>query len=97
MILGRVGKYRDVVMYRVEISVVKNRKQFINLIFLSAGCSFLRAEGFSCSLDVLCGGIGIRKLQFLILKNTVKEKISAKYFFQFCSSKPGSASGPGFT
>jgi hypothetical protein len=22
--------------------------------FLSAGCSLLRAEGFSCSLDVLC-------------------------------------------
>ncbi len=25
----------------------------------------LRAEGFSCSLDVLYGGIGISKLQFL--------------------------------
>jgi hypothetical protein len=26
----------------------------------SAGCSLLRAEGFSCSLDVLYGGLGIR-------------------------------------
>jgi hypothetical protein len=31
----------------------KNRKQLKNLIFLSAGCSFLRAEGISCSLDIL--------------------------------------------
>jgi hypothetical protein len=28
--------------------------------------SLLRAKGFSCSLDVLYGGLGIRKLQFLI-------------------------------
>jgi hypothetical protein len=27
---------------------------------------FLRAEGFSCSLDVLYGGLGISKLQLLI-------------------------------
>jgi hypothetical protein len=33
-------------------------------MFSSAGCSFLRAEGFSCSLDVLYGGLGISKLQF---------------------------------
>jgi hypothetical protein len=25
----------------------------------------MRAEGFSCSLGVLCGGLGISKLQFL--------------------------------
>ncbi len=30
----------------------KHRKKFINFIFWSAGCSFLRAEGFSCSLDI---------------------------------------------
>jgi hypothetical protein len=30
----------------------KNRKKLIkNLIFLSVGCSLLRTEGFSCSLD----------------------------------------------
>jgi hypothetical protein len=27
------------------------------------------AEGFSCSLDVLYGGVGISELQFLIQKN----------------------------
>jgi hypothetical protein len=32
----------------------------------SAGCSLLRAEGFSCGLDVLCGGLVISKLEFLI-------------------------------
>ncbi len=34
--------------------------------FLWAGCSILRAESFSCSLDVLYGGLGINKLQFVI-------------------------------
>ncbi len=43
-----------------------NRKKLINLIFSSAGCSVLRDEGFHCSLDVLYGGLGIRKLQFSI-------------------------------
>ncbi len=33
---------------------------------LSAGCSLMRAEGFFCRLDVLYGGQGINKLQFLI-------------------------------
>jgi hypothetical protein len=28
----------------------KNRKKLINLMFLSAGCSLLRAEGFSFQL-----------------------------------------------
>ncbi len=42
----------------------KHRKRLLNLIFLSAGC--LRAEGFSCSSDVLYGGLRISKLQFLI-------------------------------
>jgi hypothetical protein len=33
----------------------KNKKKSINFIFLSAGCSLLRDEGFSYSLDVLMG------------------------------------------
>jgi hypothetical protein len=33
-------------------------------MFWSAGCSLLRAEGFSCCMDVLYGGLGISKLQF---------------------------------
>jgi hypothetical protein len=36
--------------------------------FGSAGCFLLRAEDFSCSLDVLYGGIGISKLQWLTKK-----------------------------
>ncbi len=46
---------------KIETSKVKN------FMFWSAGCYLLRAEGF-CSLDVLYGGIGISKLQFLIKK-----------------------------
>jgi hypothetical protein len=34
---------------------------------------------FSCSLGVLCGGIGIRKLQFLIKKIDIK--FPGKFFF----------------
>ncbi len=41
-------------------------------MFLSTGCSLLRAEGFSCSLGVLYGGLGISKLQFLIKKREIK-------------------------
>ncbi len=41
-------------------------KKFLS--FLCAGCSILRAKGFSRSLDILYGGLGISKLQFLIKK-----------------------------
>jgi hypothetical protein len=58
----------------------KNRKKLTNLIFLSAGCSLLRAEGFSSSLDVLYGGLGIGKLQFLISK---RKKVLSALNFQF--------------
>ncbi len=51
----------------------------INFILLSVICSLLRAEGFSCSLGVLYGCLGIRKLQFLIKKII---------FFSFWSTKP---------
>jgi hypothetical protein len=54
----------------------------INFIFSRVGCSLLRAEGFSCSLDFLYGGQGISKLQFLIKK---EKKISAVFFFLFWS------------
>jgi hypothetical protein len=36
-------------------------------MFWSSGRS-LRAEGFFCSLDVLSGGLGIGKLQFLLIR-----------------------------
>jgi hypothetical protein len=41
-------------------------------MFLSTGCSLLSAEGFSCGLGVLYGGLGISKLQFLIKKIEIK-------------------------
>jgi hypothetical protein len=50
-------------------------------MFRSAGCSLLRAEGYSCSLDVLYGRLGISKLQILIKK--YQTKILAVNFFQF--------------
>jgi hypothetical protein len=50
----------------------KNRKKSRIFMFLSTGCSLLRAEGFSSSLDVLYGGLGISKLQFLIKKIEIK-------------------------
>ncbi len=42
---------------------------FLKFMFCSVGWSLLRAEGFFCNLDVLYGGLGIGKLQFLIKKN----------------------------
>jgi hypothetical protein len=53
----------------------KNRKKSTILMFLSTGCSLLRAECFSCSL----GGLGISKLQFLIKK--IEIKFPATNFF----------------
>ncbi len=44
-------------------------------------CSFLRAEGFSWSLDVLYGGLGISKLQFLI-KKVLHFFVATVNFFQ---------------
>jgi hypothetical protein len=52
-------------------------------MFSSAGCSLLRAEGVYCTLDVLYGGLGISKLQFLI---------SCKFFSIFGHQNPGSGS-----
>jgi hypothetical protein len=56
----------------------QNRKKYRIFMFISAGCSLLRAEGFSCSLGIL-GGLGISKLQFLIKK--IKIKFPAVNFF----------------
>jgi hypothetical protein len=51
-----------------------------------------KAEGFSCSLDVLYGGLGISKLQFLIQK--MKKNVQLLFFFNFWSSNPGSGMDP---
>ncbi len=45
----------------------------------SVGWPLLRAEGFFYNLDILYGGLGKGKLQFLIKK----KKNSAVIFFQF--------------
>ncbi len=71
----------------------KNRKKSRIFMFLSAGCSLLRAEGFSCSLGVLYGGLGINKLQFLIKEIEIKFPATVQIFFNFKSSNPGSGSG----
>ncbi len=64
----------------------KNREKDRIFIFWSAGCSLLRDEGFSCSLGVLYGGLGIGKLQFLIKKKKIR--FLAVIFFQFLIIKP---------
>ncbi len=46
----------------------------------------MRAEGLSCSLGVLYGGLGISKLQFLMKK--IKIKFLVVNFFQFLIIKP---------
>jgi hypothetical protein len=60
-------------------------------MFWSVGWPLLRTEGFFSNLDVLYGGLGIGKLQFLIKKK--KKKISAVISFQFLES-PGSVLDP---
>ncbi len=57
-----------------------NRKKLINFIFWSDGCSLLKAKNFSFRLDVLYGGLGINKLQFLIRNR--KKKMLALFFSQ---------------
>ncbi len=59
-------------------------------MFWSAGCSLLRAEGFSCILNVLYGSLGIA-----IFDQKKKEKKFQVYFFSyiFCHQNPGSGSG----
>ncbi len=59
----------------------KNRIKSRIYMFLSTGCSLLRAEGSSCCLGVLYGGLGISKQQFLIKK--IEIKFPATKFFQF--------------
>ncbi len=61
-------------------------------MFWSAGCYLLRAEGFSCSLDILYGGLEISELQFLVKK--ISNLVFQLYFFYiFGQWNPGSESG----
>ncbi len=64
----------------------KHSEKLKNFIFLSAGCSLLKAEGFSCSLDT-------SKLQLLIKKK--KKKIVCCIFSSvFGHQNPGSGLDP---
>jgi hypothetical protein len=48
-------------------------------MFRSAIRSLLRADCFSCSLDVLHGGLGISILQFLIKKIYIKKNFVVNF------------------
>ncbi len=54
--------------YRLTILSFPNNFVLVVADTCRAGRSFFRAEGFSCSLDVLNGGLGISKLQFFLSK-----------------------------
>ncbi len=65
-------------------------------MFGSAGYSLLRAEGFSCSLGVLYGGLGISKLQLLIKKIKITFlviKLQKNLHHLNLDPDPGSGSG----
>jgi hypothetical protein len=62
----------------------KYRKKLRIFMFWSAGCSFLKAEGFSCSFCVLYGGLRINKLQFFIKQYPI---FFSCYFFKFLVNK----------
>jgi hypothetical protein len=65
-------------------------------MFWSVGWPLLWAGGFFCNLDILYGGLGIGKLQFLI-KKKFNFCFQLLFFFNFWSLKPwiriGSGSG----
>ncbi len=66
----------------------KNRTKLRNFMFRSAGRSLLKAEGFSRTVDVLYGGLGLSKLQFLIKKES--DLFSCTFPPSFCHQNPGS-------
>jgi hypothetical protein len=71
-------------------------KRVIRFIVWNAKCSLLRAEGFSCSLDVLYGGLGISKFKFLIKKRWRKKFWAVPMFLSmFVHQNCGSVSGFG--
>ncbi len=64
----------------------KHRRKLIKFMFWSAGCSLSRADGFSLSLDILYGGIGIRRLDFWSKKDW-KKNFQLCFFLQFLVMK----------
>jgi hypothetical protein len=66
-------------------------------MFLSAGCSLLRADGFFCSLNVFYGSLGISKLQFFIKKISNFFFSAVNFLSNFGHKNPGSGSGSVFS
>jgi hypothetical protein len=67
-------------------------------MFCSVGWPLLGAAGFFCNLDILYGGLGIGKLQFLIKKSNfssavIKALDPDPYWFPASTSGSGSGSG----
>ncbi len=69
----------------------KNKKTVNKFNLLKWWTFFLRAEGVSCSLDVLYGGLRIIKLQILIKKRKEK-KFCRRFLSTFVHQNPGSVS-----
>ena len=63
-------------------------------MFWSVGWPLLWAGGFFCNLDILYGGLGIGKLQFLI-KKKFNFFFQLLFFFNFWSLKPWIRIGSG--
>ena len=72
----------------------KSRNFFEKFMFWSVGWPLLRAEDFFCNLDVLYGGLGIGKLQFLI-KKKLNFFFQLLFLFNFWSLKPWIRIGSG--
>jgi hypothetical protein len=52
-VVGTLAKWREALQGSQDNQPTKIEKKVKSFIFGSAGCSLSRAEGFSCSLDVL--------------------------------------------
>ncbi len=67
---------------RIQQSKNDFQKKFyvLCLCFEVLDVLFLMAEGFSCSLDVLYGGLGISKLFFFLIKKISYSFFSCKFF-----------------
>jgi hypothetical protein len=64
---------------------LEKKKTWKVFIVLSAGGFLFRAKGFSCSLDVLYGGLEKNQLQFFIIK--ILTFSTLKFFFFVFSHK----------
>jgi hypothetical protein len=79
---GVLGSGSGFKMAKMTKMAQRNRKKLINFFFWSDGCSFVKAEGFSCILEVL----EISKLHFLI-KTRRRKKFQLYFFLNLCTSK----------